>query len=213
MNIASLFERRSLLKAGDALGALSTVFARAATVHAEERNHDVGSEAPSNEVKMADIPFSSTAKVTIERRAQIVLMGINRPYVHNRIDPETYAGLAKAYYQYDHDPSLRAAVLFGHGDNFSRGIDVDAFRAVVASDRPRLDEGGTIDPLAKTTPILSKPRIMNLRKKKPPLSPSTLPKRKVKQPRSALKRITLRRSVASARSTKKRGSETRSKIP
>jgi enoyl-CoA hydratase len=160
MNIASLFERRSLLKAGAALGALSTVFARAATVHAEERNHDVGSEAPSNEVKMADIPFSSTAKVTIERRAQIVVIGINRPYVHNRIDPETYAGLAKAYYQYDHDPSLRAAVLFGHGDNFSRGIDVDAFRAVVASDRPRLDEGGTIDPLAKTTPILSKPLVV-----------------------------------------------------
>jgi enoyl-CoA hydratase/carnithine racemase len=64
-------------------------------------------------------------------------IGINRPYIHNRIDPETYAGLARAYYQYDHDPSLRAAVLFGHGDNFSRGIDVDAFATIVTSGRAR----------------------------------------------------------------------------
>ena len=28
-----------------------------------------------------------------------------------------------AYDDYDHDPSLRAAVLFGHGEHFSRGID------------------------------------------------------------------------------------------
>ena len=109
---------------------------------------------------MADVPFSSNAKVTVERRGQIVLIGINRPYIHNRIDPETYAGLAQAYYQYEHDPSLRAAVLFGHGDNFSRGIDVDAFQALVTSDRPRTDENGTIDPLAKTRPTRSKPLVV-----------------------------------------------------
>jgi enoyl-CoA hydratase/carnithine racemase len=72
------------------------------------------------------VPLSSNAKVTVERRGQIVLIGINRPYIHNRIDPETYAGLAQAYYQYEHDPSLCAAVLFGHGDKFSRGIEYGA---------------------------------------------------------------------------------------
>jgi enoyl-CoA hydratase len=108
-------------------------------------------------VRLADIPPSSTAKITVERRGQIVLIGINRPYIHNRVDPETFLGLAKAYYQYDHDPSLRAAVLFGHGDDFSRGIDVDAFQAAVTSDRPRITEPGAIDPLARTAPILSKP--------------------------------------------------------
>jgi enoyl-CoA hydratase/carnithine racemase len=79
---------------------------------------------------MAEIPLSTAAKVTVERRGQTVLIGINRPYIHNRINPETYAGLARAYHQYDHDSSLRAAVLFGHGDNFFRGIDVDAFAAI-----------------------------------------------------------------------------------
>ena len=118
------------------------------------------SEGPSDEVRMADIPLSSTAKVTIERRGQIVLIGINRPYIHNRVDPETYVALAEAYYQYDHDYSLRASVLFGHGDNFSRGIDVDAFQALVTSVRPRADGHGAIDPLAKGAPTLSKPLVV-----------------------------------------------------
>jgi enoyl-CoA hydratase len=78
------------------------------------------------DVQMVDVPVSVTSKITVERREQIVLIGINRPNIQNRIDPEAYLGLAKAYYQYEHDSSLRAAVLFGHGDNFSRGIDVDA---------------------------------------------------------------------------------------
>ncbi len=158
MNITGLFERRSLLKAGAALGGLSAVFAQVEAAQSEEQSHAVG--APSDEMKMVDIPFGPTAKVTVERRGQIVLIGINRPHIHNRIDPETYAGLARAYYQYDHDPSLRAAVLFGHGDNFSRGIDVDAFQAAVRSDRPRIDEHGTIDPLAKRAPALSKPLVV-----------------------------------------------------
>jgi hypothetical protein len=33
-------------------------------------------------------------------------------------------------------PSLRAAVLFGHGDRFSRGIDVDAAQASFQSGQP-----------------------------------------------------------------------------
>src|ERR1700719_2182317 len=159
MNITGLFGRRSLLKAGALLGGLWTVIGRAATAHAQERNRDAGSEVPPEEVRMADIPFSATTKVTVERRGQIVLIGINRPYIQNRVDPETYLGLAKAYYQYDHDPSLRAAVLFGHGDNFSRGIDVDAFQVLAASGRHPITEAGTIDPLATTKTWLSKPLV------------------------------------------------------
>ncbi|HWX60883.1 enoyl-CoA hydratase-related protein [Bradyrhizobium sp.] len=160
MNISRLFDRRSLVKAGAFLGAVSTAFARAARVEAEEQSGSVASEATSAETTMAEIPLSATAKVTVERRGQVVLIGINRPYIHNRIDPETYSGLATAYYQFDHDPSLRAAVLFGHGDNFSRGIDVDAFAALVTSGRSRIEERGMIDPLAKAPPVLSKPLVV-----------------------------------------------------
>ena len=157
MNITGLFERRSVLKAGAVLGGLSAVLARAPAAGAVERD---GGEAVADDVKMAEIPLSSAAKVTVERRGQIVLIGLNRPYIHNRVDPETYAGLARAYHQYDHDSSLRAAVLFGHGDNFSRGIDVDAFAAIVTSGRPRTQERAAIDPLAKAAPARSKPLVV-----------------------------------------------------
>src|SRR6516162_5220604 len=157
MNIMGLLERRSVLKAGALLGGLSALLARAATADAAER---YSGEAVADEVKMGEIPLSPTAKVTVERRGQLALIGINRPYIQNRIDPETYAGLARAYYQYDHDPSLRAAVLFGHGDNFSRGIDVDAFAAIVTSGRPRTQERAAIDPLAKSVPARSKPLVV-----------------------------------------------------
>jgi len=50
-------------------------------------------------------------------------------------------------------------VLFGHGDNFSRGIDVGAFQALAASGRPFLSDPEIIDPLPKTKG-LSKPLIV-----------------------------------------------------
>jgi enoyl-CoA hydratase len=159
MNMTGLFERRSVLKAGALLGGLSALLARVQATDAAERESSA-SQAVADEVKMTEIPLSPAAKVTVERRGQIALIGINRPYIHNRIDPETYAGLARAYYQYDHDPSLRSAVLFGHGDNFSRGIDVDAFTAIVTSGRSRTQERGAIDPLAKTTPVRAKPLVV-----------------------------------------------------
>jgi enoyl-CoA hydratase len=73
-----------------------------------------------SDTRMIDIPLSPDTKVAVERRGQIVLIGINRPQMFNRIDPETFYGLAKAYYDFDNDPTLRAAVLVGHGEHFSR---------------------------------------------------------------------------------------------
>ena len=86
--------------------------------------------------RMADIPLSPEAKITVERRGEIVLIGVNRPQVYNRFDPDAFFGLAKAYYDFDNDPSLRAAVFFGHGENFSRGIDVDAFAPLARTGKP-----------------------------------------------------------------------------
>jgi enoyl-CoA hydratase len=153
MGIAGWLERRSLLKAAAALGGILALAARGESAAAETAD-----DAP--ETKMADIPLSPTAKITVERRGQIVLIGLNRPYIHNRVDPETYVGLAKALYQYDHDPSLRAAVLFGHGENFSRGIDVDAYEAFFATGRPLFADKDFVDPLAKSNIKRTKPLIV-----------------------------------------------------
>jgi enoyl-CoA hydratase len=121
--------RRNVLKIAAALGGASTVGALPELA----RSQDAPQQTDAPTTTLQDVPFSSGAKLTIERRGQIVLFGINRPYIQNRIDPETFEKLAEAYFQYDHDPSLRAAILFGHGENFSRGIDVGGFKSLAAS--------------------------------------------------------------------------------
>ncbi|CAB3751681.1 crotonase/enoyl-CoA hydratase family protein [Paraburkholderia solisilvae] len=119
-------------------------------------------ELPPSDIAVTtvkDTPSNSGAKLTVERRGPIVLFGLNRPDVQNRVDPDTFKELAEAYYNYDHDPSLRAAVLFGHGDNFSRGIDIDGFRSL--GGKPPISEATAINPLATTPgPRLTKPLVV-----------------------------------------------------
>src|SRR5271170_7254175 len=108
---------------------------------------------------MADIALSPDAKITVERRGHIVLIGMNRPQIFNRYDPEAFCGLAMAYYNYDNDPTLRAAVFFGHGENFSRGIDVDAFAKLALTGKSFTLGDGQLDPFGKTR-RLSKPLVV-----------------------------------------------------
>jgi enoyl-CoA hydratase/carnithine racemase len=163
MDAEIVTERRGLLKAGLALGGYAGLSSLATTAaRGDEIKTGAGSqsnEVPSNEVHMSDIPLSANTKITVERRGAIVLIGINRPSIQNRIDPEAFVGLSRAYCDYDHDPSLRAAILFGHGVHFSRGIDVDAFRAIVEADKPRTSGEAMIDPLGRRKPGLTKPLI------------------------------------------------------
>ena len=122
--------------------------------------HASAQEQTATTTAMAAVPLSSSATITVERRGQIVLIGLNRPFIQNRLDPPTRVRLAEAYYQYEHDPSLRAAILFGHGDNFSRGIDVDASQAAIVAGRPTLTQPSVVDPLAKSKTHLSKPVVV-----------------------------------------------------
>ena len=87
-------------------------------------------------------------------------IGINRPYIQNRIDPETFRALAKAYYDYEHDLNLRATLLFGHGPVFSRGVDVDACKALTGKGEPLLIGDMFIGPLGRSGMNLSKPLIV-----------------------------------------------------
>ena len=119
MSNPGMIERPSVLKAAAAFGGLSTLAVIAPAVSGAAQETQIPAAA-SPEVKLEDVTAGPNTKLTIERRGQIVLIGINRPYIKNRIDPETFEKLAEAYYQYDHDPSLRAAILFGHGTT-SRG--------------------------------------------------------------------------------------------
>src|SRR5439155_26086830 len=141
-------ERRALLT-GAALAAVATA------VRAQTQT------PPAEPVTtLADVPLGASATVTVERRGEIVLVGLNRPFIQNRLDPPTRVRLAETFYQYEHDGSLRAAVLFGHGEHFPRGIDVDASQAAIVAGRRTLNGPEAIDLLGKSTPHLSKPVVV-----------------------------------------------------
>ena len=92
-------QRRSLLKSAAALAAFEPLL-----LEAQEKGEST---------TLKDIPLGPNVKLTIERRGQIILFGINRPNIQNRIDPETSESLGRAYYDYEHDATLRVAILFG----------------------------------------------------------------------------------------------------
>ena len=90
--------------------------------------------------------------------------------VHDITYASPKGGRVPAYLVVPQGKGPFAAVLFGHGDNFSRGIDVDAFQAVAASGRPLLADAGSIDPLPKTTARLLKPLASSWRPQESPRS-------------------------------------------
>jgi len=119
----------------------------------------VNGQAPAAEpvTTLADVPLGPSVTITVERRGDIVLVGLNRPSIQNRLDPATRTRLAETFYQYEHDASLRALVLFGHGEHFSRGIDVDASQAgIIAGQRPA-STAPTVDVLGNGQPRRTKP--------------------------------------------------------
>ena len=140
--------RRTLIS-GAALSAVAAV-ARAQTP----------TTPSSPETQLADVPQSAAVTITVERRDDIVLIGLNRPFIQNRLDPPTRVRLAEVFYEYEYDSSLRAAVLFGHGENFSRGIDVEASQAALIAGRRTLTGTNVIDPLGNTSPRRTKPLVV-----------------------------------------------------
>ncbi len=102
--------RRALLK--------GTMMAAASAVSATGLAQAQAPAPTEPATRLADAPLGSA---------------VNRPFIQNRIDPPTRLRLGEVYYQFEHDPSLRALVLFGHGPSFSRGIDVDASQQGITS--------------------------------------------------------------------------------
>jgi enoyl-CoA hydratase/carnithine racemase len=122
----------------------------------------VQAQTPAPEVvtTVTNVPLNTSNTVTVERRNDIVLVGINRAFIQNRIDPPTRLRLNEVMFLYEHDPSLRAFVLFGHGENFSRGIDVDASQAGLISGQRATSPAPTLDLLGNSQPHRTKPMVV-----------------------------------------------------
>jgi enoyl-CoA hydratase/carnithine racemase len=120
-------------------------------------SQSVVAPAAEPQTTLADAPLAPSVTITVERRGDIVLVGLNRPFIQNRLDPPTRIRLGETLYQYEHDPSLRAFVLFGHGEHFSRGIDVDASQAGIIAGQRAAGAAPAIDVLGNGQPRRSKP--------------------------------------------------------
>ena len=55
-------------------------------------------QAPAAEVvtRVVDVPLNASNTVSVERRDDVVLVGLNRPFIQNRIDPPTRGGVMVA---------------------------------------------------------------------------------------------------------------------
>jgi enoyl-CoA hydratase len=96
-------------------------------------------------------------KVTTERRGRIFLIGIDRREKLNSFDPTMHHLLRKAYGEYQHDPDLWCAVVFGHGDNFTSGLDLVQFADAMKDGSRGNYAEDEIDFCAISGPRLTKP--------------------------------------------------------
>lgn len=76
----------------------------------------------------------SWGKVSREVQDQIMLIGLDRVEKRNAFDSHMIQDLSLALTEYEHDPELRCAVIFAHGDHFTAGLDLVELQ-------PKLSEG------------------------------------------------------------------------
>lgn len=96
--------------------------------------------------------------LTLETRGHVLLIGLNRPEKKNAFNLKMLRDLSTAIGCYEADPSLRAAVLFAHGPDFTAGLDLADMAGVVARGEPIILDGA-FDPLgvhgrARTKPLV-----------------------------------------------------------
>ena len=103
---------------------------------------------------------SNPSTVVVERQPNgVLLIGIDRPEAQNRIDIPTFNALGQAYYELEHDDSLRVAVLYAKGPDFSRGLDLSSWGAALAAG-PFRQPPKFLDPLGTAGPVRSKPVVV-----------------------------------------------------
>jgi enoyl-CoA hydratase len=80
--------------------------------------------------------------VSLDRDGHVLMMGLNRPEKRNAFTLAMLADLSRAYALLESDDSLRAGVLFAHGDHFTAGLDLlDVGPAISTGTVPFPDDG------------------------------------------------------------------------
>jgi 1,4-dihydroxy-2-naphthoyl-CoA synthase len=80
--------------------------------------------------------------VSVERDGSVLLIGLNRPEKRNAFTQAMLADLSRAYALLETDDSIRAGVLFAHGEHFTAGLDlVDVGPAIASGIDPMPEDG------------------------------------------------------------------------
>ncbi|MGR3321727.1 MAG: crotonase/enoyl-CoA hydratase family protein [Pseudooceanicola sp.] len=87
-------------------------------------------------------------QITVERRGDILVMGIDRPEKRNGLTPRMFGQLQDAYELLDEDDSLRCGVIFGHGGHFTAGLDLPKIAELWKEKRYHLTKD-RVDPYAR----------------------------------------------------------------
>ncbi len=81
-------------------------------------------------------------KLKVERKGHVLCIGLNRPEKYNAMDVELYLALAEAYGELQRDDELRCGLLYGEGQHFCAGLELDKWGPQFASGRfPDLPPG------------------------------------------------------------------------
>src|ERR1700761_4925568 len=80
--------------------------------------------------------------VTLERDGHVLLVVPNRPDKRNAFNQVMLTDLSRAYGLLESDASVRAGVLYAHGQHFTGGLDlVDVGPSIASGDLPMPDDG------------------------------------------------------------------------
>lgn len=75
--------------------------------------------------------------VSVERRGHVLLIGVDRVEKKNAWNLEVIRAVAQAYTNLAHDRELRVGVVFGHGPDFTAGLDLPEVAPALATGDPR----------------------------------------------------------------------------
>lgn len=95
--------------------------------------------------------------ITLERDGHVLLIGLNRPHKYNAMTLAMYGEIAAAYGELERDPELRCALVHGHGDHFTAGLQLDDWAGVFSAGESLPLEAGQIDPFGVASDRVSKP--------------------------------------------------------
>jgi enoyl-CoA hydratase len=90
----------------------------------------------------------SFARITVEQRGQVLLVGLRRVDKRNAFDLQMYAELGQALGDLHRNADLRCGLLFAHGNHFTGGIELPQWLPFFRDGRWAPLPEGAVDPLA-----------------------------------------------------------------